>query len=102
VPTLTEDQRVDINNASQAELEKLPRIGKGIAEGIIKRRPYTSVDELRRVPGVGVKILDRLRPLITVRPPAEGTPGVNATAEPPGKKPAKQSLLRAHSLKLAA
>jgi competence ComEA-like helix-hairpin-helix protein len=79
VPTLSEDQRVDINNAPQAELEKLPRIGKGIAEGIIKRRPYTSVDELRRVPGIGVKILDRLRPLITVRPPVEGTPGVHAT-----------------------
>ena len=181
VPTLSESQRVDINNASEAEIEKLPRIGKGIAEGIIKRRPYTSVDELRRVPGIGVKILDRLRPLITVNPPVEGTPGVNATpgagaapgteaapeakqsgegekvnvntappeelekvpgvgpstakaiiagrpygdvgelrnvlgvgpaklekmlpyitVEPPGKKPGKQSLLRAHSLELAA
>ncbi|MEI6634474.1 MAG: MBL fold metallo-hydrolase [Chlamydiota bacterium] len=95
VPTLSEDQRVDINNASQAELEKLPRIGKGIAERIIKRRPYEKVEDLKRVPGIGDKILERLRPLVTVKPHAKGTPGANAT-------PGKQSLLRPCALKLAA
>jgi DNA uptake protein ComE-like DNA-binding protein len=31
-----------------------------------EQRPFQSVDELRRVPGIGVKTLERLRPFVTV------------------------------------
>jgi competence ComEA-like helix-hairpin-helix protein len=79
VPTLNEAEKLDINSASPAEIEKLPRIGKGLAEEIVKRRPYAKVEDLRRVPGIGVKILDRLRPLIKVGPAVAATPGANAT-----------------------
>lgn len=87
VPTLTEDQKVDINSASMAELEKLPRIGKGLASEIVKRRPYGKVEDLKRVPRIGDKILERLKPHIKVGPavPAatgeSGMPGAGAAPE---------------------
>ncbi|HOE27285.1 MAG: helix-hairpin-helix domain-containing protein [Candidatus Aureabacteria bacterium] len=81
VPVLSEGQKLDINSASAAELQTLPKIGKALAQRIIDRRPYNSVDELRRVPGIGVKILERLRPLVTARPPAETAPRKAADAE---------------------
>ncbi len=81
VPVLSEGQKLDINSASAAELQTLPKIGKALAQRIIDRRPYNSVDELRRVPGIGVKILERLRPLVTARPPAKTAPRKAADAE---------------------
>ena len=38
--------RININTASQAELEALPGIGPVIARRIIEGRPYRSVEEL--------------------------------------------------------
>jgi competence ComEA-like helix-hairpin-helix protein len=58
--------RVNINSASFEELQKLPRIGPKLAERIIAHRPYKSVDELDRVPGIGPDTLKQLKPLITV------------------------------------
>ncbi len=37
---------VDINSASQADLEKLPGIGKAYSEKVIKGRSYARKDEL--------------------------------------------------------
>ncbi len=58
---------IDINAATRAELESLPHIGPAKAQAIIDNRPYTSVDELDRVPGIGPATLADLRPLVTVR-----------------------------------
>jgi competence ComEA-like helix-hairpin-helix protein len=93
VPVLSEDQKLDINSASATELRKLPKIGKALAQRIIDRRPFNSVDELRRVPGIGVKILERLRPLVTARPPAE-TPsrGADEAGEAPAAPPSESRL----------
>jgi len=48
-------RRVNINTATQAELEALPGIGPTIARRIIEGRPYRSVDDLDRVKGIGRK-----------------------------------------------
>ena len=56
---------VNLNNASAAQLETLPGIGASKAAAIIANRPYATVDELDRVPGIGTKTLDQLRPYIT-------------------------------------
>ncbi|WP_145279804.1 ComEA family DNA-binding protein [Tautonia plasticadhaerens] len=49
-----------------AELEALPGIGPTLAARIIERRPYRSVEELVEVKGIGLKTLERLRPLVRV------------------------------------
>src|SRR5947207_441352 len=62
---------VDINSASAAELAKLPGIGEAKAKAIVEYRsadPFKNVDDLKKVKGVGDKMLDALRPEITVGP----------------------------------
>lgn len=60
------DHLVDLNAASSAQLEELPGVGPVLAQRIVDRRPFTSVDELDEVPGVGPTLLERLRPLVRV------------------------------------
>lgn len=55
---------IDINSASQKELENLPAIGPVTAERIIEGRPYRSVNDLTRVKGIGKKTLDKIKHLI--------------------------------------
>lgn len=65
-PTLTNaaNSKVDLNTATAAELQKLSGIGPVLAGRIIAHRPYGSVEELDRVPGVGPKLMERLKPLV--------------------------------------
>jgi competence protein ComEA len=61
---------INVNTASQQELETLPGIGPKLAQAIIQERtnsPFKSVDEVGRVPRIGDKTLEKLRPLITVQ-----------------------------------
>lgn len=64
------DGRVDLNTATAAELEALPRIGPALAERIVAWRDvngrFTSVDDLLAVSGIGAKVLDSLRDLVRV------------------------------------
>lgn len=61
---------VNINSADAAELETLPRIGPAMAQRIIDHRttngPFTAVDDLTDVPGIGEATLAGLRDLVTV------------------------------------
>ncbi len=57
---------VNINTATRPELEKLPGVGRVIAERIIAGRPYTAVDDLKKVEGVGKKTFEAIKDLITV------------------------------------
>ena len=66
------DFRVDLNQASWAELTQLPGIGPNLADRIIEDRkvhgPYASPRELRRVRGIGPQILERLLPHVESTP----------------------------------
>lgn len=61
---------VNLNLASQAELEGLPQVGPVTAQSIIAWRDqhggFTSIDELLEVDGIGQKTLDQLAPHVTV------------------------------------
>jgi comEA protein len=62
---------VNINTATKAELMRLPGIGAVYAERIVAYRndhgPFTSVDGLAKVDGIGKKRLERLRPFVRVQ-----------------------------------
>lgn len=62
-------RRVDLNMAGSEEIALLPGIGPAIAGRIVadraERGPFASVDELRRVKGIGASTLERVRPFAT-------------------------------------
>jgi competence protein ComEA len=60
---------IDVGRASLKDLMRLHGIGLKKAQNIIEeraRKPFKTVEDLRRVPGIGPTTLDRLRPYITV------------------------------------
>jgi len=56
--------RVNINSATQEELESVPGIGPTRAAQIIAGRPWGSVDELEKLNGVGPRQVEELRPFL--------------------------------------
>jgi competence protein ComEA len=68
---------VDLNKASEKELEALKGVGPATAKKIIENRPYKSADELSKA-GVPAKTIQDLKPFVTVGPAA------------PAPKPAKK------------
>ncbi len=57
---------LDINKASAAELAYLPGIGEAKARDIIDHRPYATIEDLKRVPGIGAKTFEKLKPRVKV------------------------------------
>ncbi len=77
--------RLDLNRASAAELTALPGIGPQLAGRIVARRerygPFTSVEDLQRVAGVGPATADRISPHVVAE---LGSPqNSEAVSEPP-------------------
>lgn len=75
-PAMAEDPVVNINTASAGELAAaLNGVGEARARAIVEHReqfgPFSSVDELRYVNGIGASTLERNRPRITVGDEAE-------------------------------
>ena len=65
-------QPVDVNRASEEELRVLPGIGGVLAARIVEARlrdgPFASLDDLRRVKGLGRAKLERLAAAIALGP----------------------------------
>src|SRR5690606_15479306 len=64
------DGRIDLNTATQADLEMLPRIGPALAQRILDWREengrFRAVEDLLAVPGIGEKLLAGLREKVRV------------------------------------
>ena len=66
-------QPVDINRATEDELRTLPGIGGVLASRIVEARerdgPFASLDDLRRVKGLGRSKIEKLTAAIALRSP---------------------------------
>jgi competence protein ComEA len=57
---------LDLNTATLEQLDTLPGVGEVTAGRIVAYRPFTAVDELLEVPGIGQRRYDQLKDLVTV------------------------------------
>jgi hypothetical protein len=70
--------KVDLNNATQSELEKLPGVGQATAKKIIAGRPYTTVGDLTKA-GVPAKTVEKITPLVAIgSEPAKAVPSAKS------------------------
>ncbi len=87
---------VDLNTATQAELEKLPGVGPAAAKKIMAGRPYASTSELATKAKLPAKTVEKISPLVTVgggakaaaKPAMPSVPSKPAVSVPAAKTPA--------------
>ncbi len=69
-PNPAENGLIDLNRATQTELETLPGIGSSKAKAILEYRErqqgFSNADQLLEVKGIGPKILERIIPLVRI------------------------------------
>src|SRR5262245_2781503 len=75
----TPEKPLNVNTATKEQLKHLDGIGDKRAQDIIDARPFSSVDELELVKGIGPVVLGKIRDRVTVEqdeaedsPPAAG------------------------------
>ena len=71
--------KVDLNTASQADLEKLPGVGPAAAKKIIAGRPYKSAADLSKA-GIPAKTVEKITPMVAVGGSAAAAPAAAAKA----------------------
>ena len=57
---------ININSATQSELESLPGIGPVYAEKIINGRPYQSIEELKSKKVIGESLYNKIKDKLTI------------------------------------
>ena len=68
--------KVDLNSASEQQLESLPGVGPATAKKIVAGRPYSSASDLSKA-GVSASTIKKITPLVTF---AGAAPAANPTA----------------------
>ncbi|MFN6324476.1 MAG: DUF655 domain-containing protein [Aphanizomenon sp.] len=61
--------KINLNTATQAELETLPGVGKKLSERIIiarQQQKFTSLEDVDKIPGISAKILAEWEEMITL------------------------------------
>jgi predicted DNA-binding helix-hairpin-helix protein len=71
--------KVDLNTASEKDLESLPAVGPATAKKIIAGRPYSSVGDLSKA-GVSASAIKKITSLVTV---SGGTAAASSKAATP-------------------
>lgn len=69
-PKLAEGTKVNVNTATAEQLDALPKIGPKVAQRIVDYRTahkgFRTVEELRNVKGVGPKVMEAIRPYLSL------------------------------------
>ena len=63
------DFKINPNTAARDDLMKLPGIGEEMANRIIEHRPYQKVEDLKNVPSIKEKSLEKIRPYLDLQKP---------------------------------
>jgi competence ComEA-like helix-hairpin-helix protein len=100
--TLGSGGQIDLNAATEAELDALPGIGPAKAAAILGHRDelggFAAVEELLTVPGIGEATLERLAPYVVVESPRRekaATTALRTPAQtPPPALPTPVQLVR--------
>lgn len=70
VPSASSDGLLNINQASESELMQLPGIGQVKAAAIVTYRnsngPFSSIEEIKNVPGIKEAAFEKIKGMITV------------------------------------
>lgn len=65
-----QEEKINLNTATEAELQTISGIGAKKAQEIIRFRdeqgPFKTVEELKNVPGIGEKTVERLKDMLTM------------------------------------
>lgn len=78
---------INLNTATKDELVALPGIGPSKAQAILDYRnqhgPFRSVDEIRKVKGIGEKLFAQIKPELSIGPAKPGAgPAAKVEAKP--------------------
>jgi competence ComEA-like helix-hairpin-helix protein len=65
-PAASPEGKIDVNTATEEQLEAVPGIGPYFAKAIIAGRPYEKVEDIQNVNGIGTKTLAKLAPYFCV------------------------------------
>jgi len=67
--TISTPTKINLNTATQAELETLPGVGKKLAQKIIiarQQQKFTSLQDVDKIPGISAKMLVKWEEMITL------------------------------------
>lgn len=94
-------KKVNINQASAAQLAMLPRVGAKAAERIVEYRKahgtFAQAEELMEVKGVGEKLFQELKPYVALTGPSTLTAKVRGSSSRSPRSPRSASGRKAAS-----
>jgi DNA uptake protein ComE-like DNA-binding protein len=61
---LKQGEKINPSIAARDELMRLPGIGEEIANRIIEKQPFKKLEDLEKIPGIGIKKLDAISPFL--------------------------------------
>jgi competence protein ComEA len=97
-PDAAAGKKVNINQASAAQLAYLPRVGAKAAERIVEYRKahgtFAQAEELMEVKGVGEKLFAELKPYVTLTGPTTLTAKVRSSGSSRAARASKSSSTR--------